>query len=179
MAQEHDERVYMLALLKTFWDMAVFRVAPQDLPASAFLLRLTVVFYLLVGLSTALLPLPVGSVVIIAVLDTIVLGVVVAGGLTLRGMPERVTQALTAVYGTLGLIGLLMLPITAWLLSAEEGSETVLMAAIAFWALYLWSIAAFGHILRHAFSIPLLLAVMLSWGYFVVWQALAPALLGG
>lgn len=176
---DHDGRIRMLVLLKSFWEIAVFRMAPQDLPASAFLLRLTVVFYLLVGLGSALLPLPTGSVMVIAVLDTIVLGVVVAGGLMLRGMPERVTQALTAVYGTLGLIGLLMLPVTAWLLAADEGSETVLMAAIAFWALYLWSIAAFGHILRHAFSLPLLLAVMLSYGYFMVWQALAPALMGG
>jgi len=169
----------MLALLKSFWEIAVFRMAPQDLPCSGFLLRLTVGFYLLVGLGAVLLPLPTGSAMVIALLDTIVLGVVVAGGLMLRGMPERVTQALTAVYGTLGLIGLLMLPVTAWLLAAEEGSETVLMAAIAFWALYLWSIAALGHILRHVFSIPLLPGVLISYFYFMSWQALAPMLMGG
>ena len=169
----------MLTLLKSFWDIAVFRMAPQDLPASAWLLRLTVGFYLAVGLAAMLLPLPTGSMLLIALLDAIVLGVAVAGGLMLRGMPERVTQALTAVYGTLGLIGLLMLPVTAWLLAAEEDSESVLMAAIAFWALYLWSIAALGHILRHVFSIPLLPGVMISYAYFMVWQALAPALMGG
>jgi len=169
----------MLALLKSFWEIAVFRMAPQDLPSSAFLLRLTVGLYLLVGLGAALLPLPTGSVIVIALLDTIVIGVAVAGGLMLRGMPERVTQALTAVYGTLGLIGLLMLPVSAWLLAAEENSETVLMAAIAFWALYLWSIAAFGHILRHSFSIPLLAGVLASYLYFMLWQALAPMLMGG
>jgi len=168
----------MLTLLKSFWEIAVFRMAPQDLPVSAFLLRLSVVFYLAVGLAAMLLPLPTGSMVVIALLDTTVLGVAITGGLMLRGLPERVTQALTAVYGTLGLIGLLMLPVTAWLLAAEQNSESVLMAAIAFWVLYLWSIAALGHILRHAFSIPLLVGVMISYLYFMLWQSVAPLLMG-
>ena len=168
----------MFSLLKIFWEIAVFRRAPQDLPASVLLLRFSVMFYVLVGLTAVLLPLPTVSVVVIALLDTIFLGVAVAGGLMLRGFSERVVQALCAVYGTLGLIGLLMLPITAWVLNADAQGGTVLMAAVAFWLLYLWSIAALGHILRHAFSIPLLAAVVISYAYFLIWQQLAPLLMG-
>jgi len=166
----------MLPLLKFFWEIAVFRRAPQDLPTSLPLLRMSAVFYLLVGLGSVLLPLPTLPVIAIAVLDTIVIGVAITGGLMLRGMPERAAQTLIAVYGCLGLIGLLLLPITAWILSAESHGEPILIAALAFWGLYLWSIAALGHILRHAFSIPLLAGVLISYLYFIIWQQFAPML---
>jgi len=167
----------MLSLLRFFWEIALFRRAPQDLPVSTGLLKLTAMFYVLVGVAAVLLPLPVGPTLLIAVLEPIVIGVSVVAALSLRGFPQRVVQTLTAIYGVLGLIGLLMLPVTAWVLYADAREQPVLMAAVVFYGLYLWSVAALGHILRHALTVPLWAGVAMAWFYFMLLQMIAPLLM--
>lgn len=168
----------MFQLLSAFWQIAVFQRRPQDLPASDFLLRLTAAFYLLVGLATALLPLPLLPVVAIAILDTLLLAVLIVAALYWLGLRARAVQTLTAVYGALGLIGLLMLPVSVSLSTAADAEQTPPLPGLLLWLLSLWSIAVLGNILRHALSISLLVGVLISYGYFLLWQQLLPLFIG-
>ena len=169
----------MLQLINAFWNIALFRRGPQDLPASSFLLYLTAAFYFLVSLAVVFLPLEFLRVLFSAALDTLLLAALTAAALTVRRRPERIAQALSAIYGTLGLLGLIMLPVTGWLVRVSADPAEALVPLLAFWVLYFWSIAALGHILRHALSIPLLPAVLISYVYFQFWAVIAPSLIGG
>lgn len=168
----------MFQLFTGFWQIAVFQRAPQDLPASGFLLRLALLFHLLVGCSTAVLPLPLLPVIGVAMLDTLLIALLVGGALYWLGLSARITQTLTAVYGALGLISLLMLPVSEWLSRGDAVGQSLPLVALLLWLLYLWSIAVLGHILRHALSIPLLNGVVISYVYFFLWQQLLPVLIG-
>ena len=167
----------MLKLLNAFWDLALFRLRPQDLPSSSFLVFVTAACYFAIGVASALLPLDLLPVLFTALLDTLMLALVISGLLYFRRKPERIPQVLSAAYGMLGLLGLIMLPVTAWLLHVVDEPAAALAPALLFWLLYFWSVAALGHVLRHALDIPLLPAVLISYVYFQLWFALVPNLI--
>ena len=168
----------MFQLLKILWEIALFQRGPQDLPSSVFLFRLSAVAYLLVGISVVLLPLPFLPMIAIALVDTVLMAVLVGVALYLRRRQARTLQTLTAVYGTLALLGLPMLPVTGWLLQADSIGGSVALASTAFWAFYFWSIAVLGHILRQAMEIPLFHGLLISYTYFFLWHQFAPLFIG-
>jgi len=168
----------MFQLLKIFWEIALFQRGPQDLPTSVFLFRLSAMAYLLVGIAVVLLPLPALPMIAIAFVDALLMAVLVAAALYLRRRPTRILQTLTAVYGTLALLGLPMLPVTGWLLHADSIGGAVGLASTAFWVFYFWSIAVLGNILRQAMEIPLFHGLLISYGYFFLWHQFAPLFIG-
>ena len=138
----------MTALLKLFINLCRLRGAPQDLPASRFLMMLVASGYLAVGLGVSLHEQPPGLALLSAIVDTGLLAALAWVSLWILGKTPRFTQTFTALAGTGILFGLMGWPLIAWLQTLPEGEPSNLFLPLL--GLIIWNIVVIGHILRHA-----------------------------
>ncbi len=152
----------MLTLLQFFFDLAILRRGPQDLPASSALLVLLASLGVLIGgingaalfggLSAAL-----GANLLDLALSMAALFIL----LQFRGRASRWLQTASAFLGLGALAGLVMLIVRpfAELMGATEFSKLVdLILAI-------WLHVGLGSVLRHALGVPLLVGVFIVLAY--------------
>lgn len=149
----------MKALTNYFFDLCLLRANPQDLPASQTLLTLTFIFNVLVGV------LLIGDVrphPALALLESLFDAVLMLGllgvMLFLRGQQARFQQTATALMGSGLLLGLVALPLLVLAGNGQAGGEPNL-ASLLLLMLVMWSMVVLGHILRHAFTLPMPLAI--------------------
>jgi hypothetical protein len=155
----------MGALFRAFLAISLLRSGPQELPASSVLLALSIVVYALVGVLLSLISLPWGSAVLASLLDTLLLVAFGYTVLNLRGLAARLTQTLTALAGSLALLGIVSLPLTAWLYQAESTVGDAGVASFLLLVILLWNILLIAHILRHAVNISFPLGLVVSVAY--------------
>lgn len=135
-------------LLNFFVDLCLLRAAPQDLPGSSFLLVVTAVLNLVVGMAM-IADARIG--VLIAFLEglfeVLLMLAALYFGLKFHGSLARFQQAATALMGSGFLLGLLALPMVAWSHHSESSEAGLLLLG-----LIIWSMVVMGHILRHVFD---------------------------
>jgi hypothetical protein len=140
----------MKELVRLFTQIAMLRRGPQDLPASAVLLALTILGYLAVNfLVSSLLPTIKGwpAQVLVDALFTLVWYIAL---LRLLGRPERILQTATAVFGLQALLSPLLIA-SDWLMLRFGGDALwQLPVAVAGLVLIVWLIAASSQIVRAA-----------------------------
>jgi hypothetical protein len=165
-----------MPLLKLLLDICLYRKGPQDLPASGFLLRLTLAAYWVVG---TLLQAPDGGGWLPAMLQTaaeLVMSLaVVAVLLYTVGRPQRFLQTATAWLGTDALVSLLGIPPLQ--LIADIGAGPI--AGLLWLLLVGWHIAVMAHIMHHALSqslpVGFVVAVLYTIASFQVLAFLFPS----
>lgn len=152
----------------TFWRVCLLRESPQRLPASGFLLSLSLAAYFLVAVLLATVTLPLSTALAAAGVDTVLLVALLLAALQLRGVPARLNQALTAAAGSLAILGAISLPATQWLdvLMAQGADVTLPLTLILL--LQGWSIVITAHVLRHALDLPFLAGLGIAIVYFIV-----------
>lgn len=166
-----------LALIQPFIALSLLRVGPQDLPSSNVLLRLSAAAFCAVGIFANFmwLTLP------IAFVATLVEAAILVGFVTLmlrfRGLDERVLQTLTAMFGYSAVLGFLLLPISAWIVSAQQAQVFTPMHQIAIISLLAWDTVIRAHIFRHAFDHTMGVGVVMSLVYFFANQAIVQAII--
>ncbi len=138
----------MTALLTLFIDLCRLRSAPQDLPASRFLMLLTTGSYLAVSMAVSLHEQPLGLAALSAIVDTGLLAALAGVSLWILNKTPRFIQTFTALTGTGTLFGLMGWQLIAWLQTLPEGEPSNLFLLLL--GLILWNIVVIGHILRHA-----------------------------
>jgi hypothetical protein len=151
----------MQEIVRLFAQIALLRRGPQDLPASALLLGLTLAGYLGVNaLVSALLP-PVSGWPLQLLVDTLFTLAWYVALLRLVGRPERILQTSTAVFG---LQAVLSPPLIAseWLMR-RFGEQTLWQLPIALVGLLLlvWLVAANGHVVKAALGWSVTPSIML------------------
>lgn len=153
----------MYALIRPFLSICLFRMAPQDLPASRMLLGIALTAHAVVAwVLWATTPYPVTDAFLAGVTQTVLLAAFTALVLFLHRLPDRILQTLTALAGTDALISLLSVPVSSWVQGAQlaggdPGTATVLMLVLLGWTL-----AVYGHVLRHALSSPYFLGLVVA-----------------
>jgi hypothetical protein len=149
----------------------MLRAGPQDLPASAVLLRVALALNILVG---TLVSFPISGfdrALMEVVLDIVLLAILLYAGLQWRGLTTRFTQTFIALMGTGIVLGLLMMPVIYQLVAANAANEPAPVAALIWWGIVFWNVTVFAHILRHGFNIHLGYAFGLAIGYILLfWQ---------
>lgn len=159
----------MLRILDVFFQIALRRRGPEDLPDSRFLLLLSGCAYVL---AQAFLGAPVyGASLTLArslVLDLLLLCGCLWGLLRLSGHSTRFRQTLTAVLGTGALVSLCMLPFNYWFNMPAEPGKVALGPGIGLLALISWSLIVNGHIFARALSRPFVAGLAISIFYFFV-----------
>jgi hypothetical protein len=146
---------------KTLLDLCLLRGQPQDLPASANLLYLGAAFSIGVDymIETGHAPglVRLGS----AVAQAAIFGGIIYGILRLRGVPERFTQSMSALYFANGVVSLAAWPVLTQVLAAgvdhAQSWHVLFMAGIS-----IWFIAILANVLRHALNFPLGRSVAVS-----------------
>lgn len=151
----------MQELIRLFTQIALLRRGPQDVPASAPLLVLTIAGYLGVNaLVSSLLP-PVDGWPLQLLADTLFTLAWYVALLQLVGRPERILQTSTAVFGFQALLSPPLIA-SEWLMRRFGGDAIwQLPIAIAGFLLVVWLVAANGHVVKAALEWSLTTSIVL------------------
>jgi hypothetical protein len=141
----------LAALVRLYFDIAIWRRGPQHVPAVGILLPITLLaYFFLTALLTAFLPLPMPrlSRLEAACVDVVFMAVWYWGLLALYGKRERYAQTASAIFGYQTLLAPL-LGLSDWLIQhAAADSIWQMPAYLLALAAQLWTIIAMAHILR-------------------------------
>ena len=152
----------MYRLVAPFVQIALLRSKPQDLPASMFLLKLTLLAHILLGvlMFTSRLSLP--QSLLAGIASTLIMCALTTSLLFATRHSGRTVQTLTAMAGSDVVIGVAALPVTAWLHGTLDEAAGSGLASLFFLLLVAWNLIVAGHVLRHALSSSLSLGVVLA-----------------
>lgn len=158
----------MNKLINVFVNICLLRAGPQALPASGFLMMLTVVLGLLSG--TIVLGNAFANpfeALLAQMMDIAFMALFLRLGLTYKRFESRFVQAATALFGSGVLINLLLMP--AQLMMGRDPASSALgqLGVVLFLLLSVWTLVVIAHIFRHTFEINLITGSMLAIGYFL------------
>lgn len=169
----------MLQLLKLMVDICLLRAGPQDLPGSSVLVAMSALAYF----GTSLLLFNIDSTfrmsLVVGALDTLLLFGFTVLMLQVRRVPERFRQTFSAFAGTGALLGVCALPLIEIMVRAQAQGNEAPGVALGWFALLLWSLSVFGHIVRHAISVPLSLGIGIGVLFAVVTVAIVKVVFPG
>lgn len=164
----------MLQLSKVFWNICRLKSNPQDLPKAWSLLMAAIFAGIIVDSFSSSILIPKFSaleIINIVIIYNILLLSAVYLLLKLLGYKERAIQTLTAIAGSGLFISLVLLPALLTLNAAVKSFAFLILID------NIWRIAVNAHIFRHALSISLLMAMILSVSYLLLGVLLAEFLL--
>lgn len=148
-------------LLKLFWNICLFRQGPEDIPASTFLLRLIIVFYLIANGIILLLQSEGQTLLVQLPVQLILVMTFFWGLLYFYHKRERYPQTICAVLGCDIIISLCALPPLVWIITTHsQGLPNFILLGIM-----AWQLAVMGHILQRAISQPFYFGVGLALVY--------------
>ena len=154
----------MLALVSHFYQLVIMQRAPQDFPASGFLLLLVAAVHLVTGFFGHLAA---SGEWLYALLRSLLgLALVLAGSallLALFGRTRRWLQTAIALVGGEALIGIASLP---FVVVVTQGISNIFLE-LSLLMFLVWQIAFVGHVWRHALQTHMLVAVLLAVGLIV------------
>ncbi len=142
----------MLLLIRAWFNICLLRQGPQDLPASGFLLGVSLCCYGLVSVLVSSQSYTFSMALLLTVVDLGLLVVFAWSLLYLQRKAERLNQTLSALAGTGSLMGLIALPLLLTI-GPDATSEPVPASLLSLWLLLLlWNLFIMAHIIRHALS---------------------------
>jgi hypothetical protein len=169
----------MNLLLKVFAEIAFFRRGPEDLPASPFLLSLSLSVYAVGSVVTSAVYTEEARLIFLEVMADIILMLVWYGVvLAIYKRSARLQQTMTALFGTGGMLYIIAFPVMSWLqkeIGTPAGAQSSVLLMMA---LLIWSIAIAAHIVRRALEVPIAVGLAISVAYFVVSVAVFSLLFG-
>ena len=167
----------MLPLIRIFWDICRLKVGPQAVPRGHYLMIVAVLAGIIIDsfASSILIPKLTGLDILktVAIYNILLLSAIYLL-LKVIGYADRGVQTVTAIAASGLFISLVLLP---GLLMMNTVEEQVKSFAIFILIDNVWRIAVIAHIFRHAFSINLLMAMILSVSYLIFGLFIADVLL--
>jgi hypothetical protein len=167
----------MLQLIKILWAICRLKAGPQELPSGRNILISAILAGIFIDSFATSIFMPEKSgleVIILVAIYNVALLMAAYFLLRLVGYAERGVQTITAMAGSGLLISLVLLPS---LLMINFADETVNSQAIFILFDNVWRIVVNAHIFRHALSVNLLLAMIISVSYLVFGVLVADILL--
>jgi len=155
-------------LIRRFFDICLFRAAPQDLPGSTFLMSIMIVAYIFSGLLVISGVQPWPTAIKLVTIDTLLLAGLLYLLLWGMGLGNRFCQTYTAILGAGVILQLASWPILAWQghnITQPEISNSLLISSLLLWTWLLWNVLVIGHILKHALSSKLPYGIFLAMFY--------------
>lgn len=152
----------MPALFKAFLEICLLRRGPSGLPASHFLLWLSLAGYVLSSFALTTPSYPLFTALLASLTDGVVLLGLTLSVLAMQGLTGRLSQTLAALAGSGTLLNLTALPPTVWWISAHNGRGDTGAPEVLILLLVIWSLAVMAHILREALSTRLMPALVVA-----------------
>jgi hypothetical protein len=156
-------------LITRFLDICFLKAGPQDLPNSTWLMKFSLVVYFALAVISQLLEYSLSMSLAAAIAELILMMLIVAILLQLRGYSERFNQTVTAMAGTGTIISLIALPLVnlASGISPDQMTFTDNVIMVLIMTVLLWSLMVTAHIFRNALEIKAGLAVALTVVYTI------------
>ena len=157
----------MLELMRFFWQLALLRRNPQDLPGSVFLLQGLLLVNLLLGVALGIglygSPLRVLGA---SVLEIVLSGSLLYAGLYTQGKSARWRQAFSALLG-IGIIGSLVVAVLHGVGLVFGVSDAMALLDLLVFG---WLLVANSHVLRHSLAVgmPLAMAIVILYTMFLL-----------
>jgi len=159
--------------LRQFLQLVVFRIGPEDMPAGWRATRWALLWFLICGLVVVIVNRETAESVSTelwhGVFDNVLDAAIVAGyawgWLAIRKYPARLPQLLTALFGALGVLSLVLASLW-WLMPIHPGEVPV----HGWWiiALFAWDVLVVGQIFRRALELGAVPGALISLGYFIL-----------
>jgi hypothetical protein len=168
----------MLRLVKAFWDIAIWRRSPAQLPASAFLLGLVAAAVAILEVVGALLPPKPSEQILMRV--TLSVGLPLAFAwvvLTATRQAQRFLQTGTALLGVAVLAELVLYPLGSILNVIGADRPAAVPVGLLLFAALIWYLLACANIWRAALDSGLGLGLAVSVGYLALSMLLEQQLL--
>ncbi|MEJ1296884.1 MAG: hypothetical protein RPU64_15080 [Candidatus Sedimenticola sp. (ex Thyasira tokunagai)] len=167
----------MNKLINLFVNICLLRAAPQDVPASTFLLAVTA----LLGLATGTLVIhdTFGGLVpafLAQLLDLVMVYILLSSVLRFLGKSGRLVQTATALFASGTIINLLAMPLQLLIGGDPATSEMGGLGALLYLILMLWGVLIVAHIARHTFEISLRHGLLIAISYFLLVNAVVDSL---
>lgn len=167
----------MWSLAAAFFDIAIHRRGPEDLPASTFLVGLLFPVYL----SSGLVQLSVGaetsrSELVFATIDSFAYLAFLWLVLSARGRRTRFRQTASAVLGTAIWLNVLGVPLLVWHEALAADRSQASLPLLAYLALFVWSIDVHGYVLARALEQPYMVGVLIVVLYVMIALSIGSAL---
>ena len=148
-------------LLKTYLGLCLLRANPQDLPGSSALALASLAAYGVMDVVGVLDIIPPASALMAAAVDTLMLVAATHLALRWRRFENRFSQTLAALAGCGALLSL-----AAWVVARLAAGS---ISPDWIWVPFLvWYTVVFGHVLRHALSIPMAAGIAASFLYLML-----------
>jgi len=155
----------MKKVINVFWQICLLKLAPQDLPASSFLMLVSMLVYGLAGILMGVMSMPAGQAFISSVLDIALVGSMTQLLLWIKDMGPRFQQAFTALMGSGAILGFLALPV---LFLQMQIDQPAFIPSLIIVSMVIWNLTVVGHILRHTISAPFYVGMLLAVTYMYV-----------
>lgn len=155
-------------IVLSYIDLCLFKAGPADIPASRWLLRLTLVAYFIIGTVIGLIDNSLKISIVSSLADTVAM---VAGlwlMLNFRGRLNRYQQSLTALAGAGSCIGIVGIPIMLLFSHVDVKDQMTSYVMLLMIALMFWSLMVIAHILRNSLDIKPSTAAVLTVVYTVI-----------
>ena len=146
----------------------MFKIGPQNLPASLMLLGLALAAHTVTEILGLSYFLPRAQALLAGITTTLLLCALTTGVMLTLGRQLRLVQTLTALAGAIAVLGVIGIPITGWWKSMQAAGGLVELPIMLLVALTGWGLTVQGHILRHALSLPLFVGLVISILFFFV-----------
>ena len=154
----------MYKLIVLFFEIAILRKGPQDVPASPWMLRLIIPVYVGINILILLLNEVSSTALLQIAVDFILLVGFTWPLLYFSGKLPRFQQTLCALLGSDAVISFFAIPAVASL-NANAATDISLFAMLG---LMIWHWLVSGHIFRHALDKPLFFGLGLSLLYILI-----------
>jgi len=159
----------MLRLAKAFWDLALWRISPAQLPASRFLLLLVTLAVALLEVVGALLPPSQTGQLPMRILLSVALPLLWAWAiLSLTQHRQRFLQTAIALLGVGVLAQLLLYPLGSLLDVIGADHPAAIPLGLLSFAGLVWYLLACANIWKAALDTGLSLGIAISVGYLVL-----------
>jgi len=161
----------MFRYIKFYTQLCFLKVAPQDAPSSSNAFYISVFSYFLVGAFIISLEQSMMTGLFLSGVQTALLMFLANLALWIKKTPERYHQTMTALCATGAIIGIIALPLMAFLATngasgaggatgpAGTDTDTISFAYLVWLVLLLWESYVVAHILKFAMEIPLMAAL--------------------
>ena len=167
-----------MSLARLLGSIMFLKSKPQDIKYNAGQLRFIVLFYLFSGTVVLSGSTQIDTAVYSMMLDTAVLGSFTAGCLVLLQLRARLVQTFAALFGTGVIFHCLAWPIIEQLSKSDLTDSDKSMLSMVFLMLLSWQVLVNAHIYKHALSVDMTKAVVLSVAYWLMSMTLSQIIIG-
>ena len=151
--------------------MCLLISGPDRLPSGIQNIALSLFCYCLVGFALVDEQRSYATILQQILLELTLLAMVCYAGLKWKGLLPRFTQAFSALIGVNIIISVVSIPLYRFLVQSNELDAEISNTALnATMAIIFWNLVVMSLIFKRAFNINTLMAAMISFNYFLVYQ---------